>query len=315
MVEMSIDANSEGVRLDRFLRKKLPQTPLSMIYKSLRKKVYAVNGKKAEPTYRLQKGDKITFFISEQEYALQSKQTKPITIRKNFQVLYEDNDLLIVDKPALLASQPGTGVEQNNLVSQVKSYLKDSKTRIGLAHRIDRGTSGIVIIGKNRKALLALYGLFKNKKVEKKYVALVVGHLQKKQGIFYSFLKKTNIDFQHRMIVVKKNVEGAVKAETAYRVMAESKKYSLVELALKTGKMHQIRAQLTHDGHPVVGDRVYGNPEINRQYAQLLRRQFLHAVKISFQHPFTKKKVEIISPLPPDLVRILEKVGMQVPYQ
>ena len=306
MVELIVSKDAEGLRLDRFLRKHFPNTSLSLLYKSLRKGVYKINDKKAKPDYRLRVGDKVTLFLSPEDYQkLTQKESKPV-VKKTFDILYEDHDLLIVNKPPMLASQPGTGVEHQNLVTQVESYL-GKNTHPGLAHRLDRGTSGIVIIGKNRKALLALHALFKEQKIEKYYLALVVGHLKQKKGVMKSHLKKTTEGFQHRMLVMEHPSSDTVEAETHYQVKEESNLYSLVEMKLKTGKMHQIRAQLAHLGNPIVGDRIYGDAATNKRYAQQLRRQCLHAVRIRFSHPLTQEKMDIIAPLPEDIIALLEK--------
>ena len=265
---------------------------------------------KEKPNYRLKNHDKVTLFLSPEEYEKLTKKEKSISIRKTFEVLYEDNDILIVNKPPMLASQPGTGVEKYNLINQVKIYLKDTSAKPALAHRLDRGTSGIVIIGKNRQAILSLFNLFKEKKVEKYYLALVTGHIRNKHGTLRSSLKKTTKGFQHRMLVVPKNEEGSVTAETSYKVLEESHLYSLLELHLHTGKMHQIRAQLAHQGNPILGDRIYSDSSANR-YPAILRRQFLHAIRVRFIHPISKKGIDITAPLPDDLTHILEKTNMK----
>ncbi len=308
MIELRVDKDSESLRVDRFLRKRFPQAPLSLIYKSLRTGVYKVNDKKSKPDYRLRIGDTVTIFLSPDDYEQLTRKERTVKIHKTFEVLYEDDDVLIVNKPPMLASQPGTGVEQENLVEQVKRYV-DKNTHPGLAHRLDRGTSGIVVIGKNREALLALHRLFQERRVEKYYLALVVGHLHQKRGVVKFFLKKTTEGFQHRMLVVDAGEPGAVEAETSYRVLEESPLTSLLELQLKTGKMHQIRAQFAHLGHPLVGDRVYGDATTNNRYAHLLRRQFLHAFRIRFQHPMEQHQLDVVAPLPEDLQHLLQTCG------
>lgn len=310
MLELTVDQNADGLRLDRFLRKHFPHAPLSLIYKSLRTGVYKINDKKCKPEYRLHAGDNVTLFLSPEDYEKLTKKESAIKIKKTFEILYEDEDILIANKPPMLASQPGTGVEQQNLVNQVQSYLHNTKAHPGLAHRLDRGTSGIVIIGKNRKMLLELHKVFKEQRIKKYYIALVIGHLKQKKGIIKSYLQKTTEGFQHRMLVLDHPEEGTVEAETHYRVLEESALYSLVELELKTGKMHQIRAQLAHLGHPLAGDRVYGDAQTNNKYAQQLRRQFLHAIKIQFKHPYTQQELTIVAPLSEDLEQMMKKVGI-----
>jgi 23S rRNA pseudouridine955/2504/2580 synthase len=308
MVTLTVPADAQGLRLDRFLRKHLPQASLSFIYKCLRNGVYRINDKKSTPDYRLRTGDVITLFLDEKDYEkLVSKPSYDAPVKKTFDVLFEDEDIMAVNKPPFLASQPGTGVERQNLINQIKTYLKDHKGTPALANRLDRGTSGIVLVGKHRQATLALFHLFKNQEVEKNYVALVKGHFKKKQGILQNHLKKVTEQFQHKMLVLPAPEEGTLFAETVYKVLDESPAYSLLHLELKTGKMHQIRVQLAHEGHPLVGDKVYGDADINKQYLRVLRRQFLHAYKVTFVHPFTKKLMSVVAPLPEDLQRVLER--------
>lgn len=310
MTNITIEKESEGMRLDRFLRKRLHEAALSFIFKIIREGKVLVNSKKIKPDYRLKANDKIEIRISDEDYkkfTLQEK--KVVSARKTFEVLYEDDDIMVVNKPPFLASQPGTGVERNNLVNQIKTYLKDIKTKPALANRLDRGTSGIVVVGKHRKAILALYDLFKNKRIEKCYLTLAKGTFQKKEGTLTSYLKRITEKFQHKMLVLKQPSEGTVTAETSYKVIQESKGYSLLEVRITTGKMHQIRAQLASIGHPVVGDSVYGNKEANEQFKKVLRRQFLHAYKISFKHPFANKTIEIEAKLPEDTIQVLQKLN------
>lgn len=305
MVTLTVPADAEGLRLDRFLRKHLPQASLSFIYKCLRNGVYRINDKKSKPDYRLRTGDVVTLFLDPQDYErLVSKPSFDAPVKKTFEILFEDEDIMVVNKPPLLASQPGTGVERQNLINQVKSYLAGQKGTPALANRLDRGTSGIVLVGKHRQSTLALFHLFKNKEIEKEYVALVKGHFATKKGVFTSHLKKTTEQFQHKMLILPAAEEGTLFAETAYEVLDESPAYSLVQLHLKTGKMHQIRVQLAHEGHPLLGDRVYGDADLNKQYARVLRRQFLHACRVKFIHPFTKKMMDIVAPLPEDLKNV-----------
>ena len=309
-MEIRIDDEQSGSRIDKFLRRSLPHAALSFIFKIIREGKARVNNKKVKQDYRLKTNDNLEIKISDEDYKkFTLQQPKTVSARKTFEVLYEDADIMVVNKPPFLASQPGTGVEKNNLVNQIKAYLKDIKTKPALANRLDRGTSGIVVVGKNRKAILALYDLFKNKEIEKHYLTLTKGTFQKKEGTLTSYLKRITEKFQHKMLVLRHNEEGAVTAETSYKVIQESKGYSLLEVKIMTGKMHQIRAQLASIGHPVVGDSVYGNKETNEQFRKFLRRQFLHAYKISFKHPFANKTVEIKAKFPEDIKQVLKNLG------
>lgn len=312
MVTLAIDAESHNLRIDKFLRKHLPNAALSFIFKLIREGRARVNDNKVKQDYRLRTGDILSLDISADDYRkFTVREQNSISARKTFEVLYEDDDILIVNKPPFLASQPGTGVERNNLVNQIKTYLKGSKTKPALANRLDRGTSGIVVAGKNRKAILALYDLFKNKEIEKHYLTLAKGTFKKREGTLISFLKRVTDRFQHKMLVLPRKTDGTVTAETTYKVLKESRDYSLLEVKITTGKMHQIRAQLASIGHPVVGDSVYGNKETNKGFERMLKRQFLHANKIRFEHPFTRKIIAVEAQLPLDLQRALRFAGLR----
>ncbi|MEK6903498.1 MAG: RluA family pseudouridine synthase [Nanoarchaeota archaeon] len=317
MITLNIDKESEGVRLDRFLRKKLRNAKLSFVYKCIREGICTVNGKKQKQGYRLKKEDAIEIGIREEKYAELSAEKPAIAIRakKTFDVLYEDDDMLIVNKPPFLASQPGTGVERNNLVTQVRTYLQHLTTKPTPANRLDRGTSGIVIIGKHRKAIMEFYKLFEDRNIEKYYLALVIGKLAKKGGTITSHLKRVTEKFQHKMLVRPQHEQDTVTAESSYRVLVQAEQYALVEVKIATGKMHQIRVQFAHLGHPLVGDSIYGNKETNGLFNKIIRRQFLHAYKIRFIHPFTKKMIDVEAPLPEDLKAILEKIEISLPQK
>lgn len=313
MIQVVIGTKHAGQRADRFLRHHLPQAPLAFIYKGLRQGIFKVNGKKAKEDYRLQDNDVLAFHLPEHEYQELTTQTPSAIPKKTFDVLYEDQDLLIVNKPARLASQPGTGVEKHNLIDQVKQYLHEqgSTTKPALGHRLDRGTSGVVVAGKHRQAILALFNLFKEKKVEKYYLALVQGAFQQRQGMLRCYLKRVKEHFQHKMELVDSAEEGAVLAEASYHVAQQTNEFALVEIKLLTGKMHQLRVQLAALGHPIVGDTLYGDTAVNQQFS--LRRQFLHASQISFLHPFTHQQLEITAPLPEDLLKALAQAKISFP--
>lgn len=306
---MDTSYNGSPVRLDRYLRKHFPSAPLSLIYKWIRREV-KVNNKKEGQNYRLKEGDHLVLAVTQEE---ERQYTQPVVekrkTKETFAVLYEDPDLLVVNKPPYLASQPGQGVMKNNLVQQVKEYLRGIKTTIALANRLDRETSGIVIVGKNRPMNDLLYSMFKERRVEKYYVTLVVGRLPRKQGLLQHYLRRKTINFQHRMLISKKEDPQAVYAEAEYHVLKYYGNYTLIKVKLKTGRMHQIRVQMRELGYPVLGDRVYGNREENQKWKKILKRQFLHAAEVEFTHPLAKKRMKIEAPLPEDLSRVVEKIG------
>ena len=296
----------EGDRLDKFLMKNFPSASLSEIYKWIRTGRIKVNRKKKKGDYRLQNKDKITIFLDDEQIELYKK--KGVVHKKSFTVLYEDEHLLVINKPPFLASQGGIGVKENNLINQVRFYLNNPKTKIALANRLDIGTSGIVILGKNSEINPKLYDITKNRDIEKKYYALVIGRVKEKKKTLKNYLKKSIRNFQRVVVVCKRNEDGAKYAETEYNVKSYYGDYTLLELKLNTGRMHQIRVQMAQIGHPVLGDTIYGNKEENKKWSKYLKRQFLHASSVKFKNPMTKKLLILEAPISRDLEKVLGKM-------
>ena len=301
-MQIQVQKDDSGLRFDKFLRKLLVNAPLAFIFKGIRQGKFLVNGKKQEQSYRLKENDLIEIKIENEEYSkLISKEVKRYEVNKlRFKVLYEDDDLLIVDKPAFLASHSGTSEMHDNLIDEVRFYLKDKENRSSLANRIDKETSGIVLIAKNKTALRKLNKDIKERKVKKYYLALVSGHFENKSGTLISNLERFDKKFETKIQVSE---EGKY-SETKYKVVKEFKDFTLLELELITGRMHQIRVHLQELGNPVIGDKLYGDEDINKKFK--LNRQFLHAYKVIFNHPVTNKKLEIESALPNELGKLLK---------
>jgi 23S rRNA pseudouridine955/2504/2580 synthase len=295
--------NSGNLRLDKLLMREFPAAKMSEIYRWIRSGKIKVNGKKKKINYKVNVDDVIKVFVAEPE-----KFEKPLASRITFEVLYEDNDLLIVNKPAFLASQSGIGVMKNNLVEQVKHYLKGKYKKIALGNRLDRETSGIVVLGKHPEVNHKLYALYKEGLVEKHYLTLVVGRIKEKKGILKDYLKKKIKNFQHCSEICDEKDYGAKYAELRFDLSRYIGNYSLFDVKLITGRMHQIRAQFASRGAPVLGDDLYGDKKENKKWAKELKRQFLHASKIKFKHPITGKRLLINAPLPKDLENLLKKL-------
>lgn len=304
----TITFNGKSARLDKFLMQEFPSATLSEIYKLIRTGKIKVNRKRQKPSYRLNPKESVNIFLTNEQ--IKGYQTKGVAHKISFKVLFEDDDILILDKPPCLASQGGVGVNENNLVNQVIYYLKKG-VKISLGNRLDKDTSGIIILGKNPKINALIYDITKGRQIEKKYLALTVGRIRKKTGTFKDFLAKGTNNFQPVMKVSNKDDSRAKYCETTYKVVKHIKNYSLLELTLKTGRMHQIRVQLASRGFPVLGDKIYGNEEENKKVSKYLKRQFLHADQVTLNHPITNKKLKITSGLPRDLKKTLEKIKAQ----
>ena len=299
-MKITINDDYSDVRVDKFIRSKFKNLSLSAVYKLIRVGKIKVNGKKIKPDYRLRLKDQVEIFLSDQEINDLTKKDKIKINKITFKILHEDNDLLIVNKPSFLASHSGTGVMENNLMDQVRFYLKNQQA--SLINRLDRLTSGIIIVGKNPKIIRELNKLIRENKIEKHYIALVKGIINQDEGILRTKLKRIHEGFQHKAIV---SDEGKL-AETNYKVIKKFKNYTLLGLIIKTGRMHQIRAQLQSINHTIIGDKLYGDEDENKKFK--LKRQFLHAFKVIFEHPITNKKLEITSELPEDLNKIINKL-------
>ncbi len=308
-MKITIDKQAQDLRLDKFLRKLLINAPLATIFRLIRTGKVKINNKKRKESYRLQENDVVSFSLKQEEYDAFTKRTVVTSTRKDFQVLFEDEYLLIVNKPASLASQPGTGVETNNLVHQVYHYLHVKPEQLfkpAPVNRLDRGTSGIVIIGKDSETIKKLNSMIKRRHVEKYYLAIVTGTLENKEGKIATYLKRYKENFTDLTKVVDKLEDQAKVAITEYKVLQESKELSLVEIRLKTGRFHQIRAHFAYLKHPILGDPLYGHKEMNVKYK--VRNQLLHAYKIKVKHPITKEQLEIIADPPREFEEIKKKV-------
>lgn len=274
-----------GKRADFVLRNMLVGAKLSFIFSLFRKKRVFVNGKPVENKYRINTGDNVEIDISNSQFNSLQK------MQKHFEVLFEDKHILIINKQAGLAVHGGEGIKWS-LINELQDYLHTTKSDL-LVNRIDKNTSGIVLIAKDNETLSKLSLMIEHKEVEKYYLALVKGKFRKKEGLISSKLET----IRNKTFVS----ETGKKAETGYKVVKEFENYSLVELRLLTGRTHQIRAHLLSVGCPVVGDKVYGVDE-------LTDRQFLHSYKIIFTHPYTGNTVEAVAELPDDLKKVIDKL-------
>ncbi|MEK6861962.1 MAG: RluA family pseudouridine synthase [Nanoarchaeota archaeon] len=301
-MKITINEDYSGVRLDKFLRSSFKNLPLSVVYKFIRIGKIKINSKKSKPDYRLKLNDCVEIFINDSEIEKITKKESLIINKITFKILYEDTDLLIVDKPAFLASHSGTGVMENNLMDQVKFYLKNKNCQPSLINRLDRLTSGIIIIGKNPKIVRILNKMIRENQIEKHYIALIKGNIEDNEGIIKTKLKRIHEGFQHKAVI---SDEGKL-SETNYKVIKRFKDFTLLELIIKTGRMHQIRVQFQSINHPIIGDKVYGDENVNKKFK--LKHQFLHAFKIIFKHPISNKQLEITSELPKDLNNALNKL-------
>lgn len=266
MEEWNIGRKEEGRRLDAFLMERKGWSR-SFFMKALRTKKIKVNGKKMEPSYRLMEGDAVRSFV------LEIKKSRPVDI------LYEDENLLAVNKPAGLLSLDVTGRTEDTMLDRVNSLLAERGEKIAYpVHRIDFNTSGILLLAKNGRAGEILDRMIKERKIRKSYLCVVKGRPSPDKGRLENQLFKDAK--KNRVYVAEHTVKGSKTAITDYRVVASRDGLSLVECHLLTGRTHQIRCQMAHAGHPLLGDDKYGSKEWNREKGE--RRQLLSSYKTTF---------------------------------
>jgi 23S rRNA pseudouridine955/2504/2580 synthase len=291
---LEVGDESEAQRIDNFLLRRLKGVPKSHVYRVLRSGEVRVNSGRVKPDYRLHIGDRVRV----PPVRVSSSTSKPVPRPHELPIVHEDASLLVVDKPSGVAVHGGSGVSHGVIESLRAS--RPEATMLELAHRLDRDTSGLLVIAKKRSALVELHRMLRDGEVEKIYVAVVKGVPANKQFDVTEALHKYVNAKGERRVAVK---DGGMAAVTKVKLLGKSGALSVLELRLMTGRTHQIRVHLAHAGHPVLGDDKYGDFELNRALArQGVKRLFLHACRIGFVHPVTKEKLRLESPLPQDML-------------
>ena len=320
MKKIEIDDNHANQRIDKYLKKLLCQAPTQLIYKMLRKKDIKVNGVRVKENYILQKGDIVELFLYDDKF---KEYTQPQTIydlKIEFSVLYEDENILIVGKPAGLLVHEDINEDLNTLSHQVLTYLYkkgeyDPEASLGFTpapvHRLDRNTSGIVIFGKTMRALQDLNEMIKKRHcIEKSYLTICKGYMPSDDLIGY--MKKESDQSLSR--VVHKETPGALMMHTIVENKEANQDYSLLKVKLVTGRTHQIRIHLASLGHPIIGDSKYGDFELKKKIKKQyhLNYQFLHAYQIQFVKPIGCLKYlqdfVVTCPLPQNLLKIKNEI-------
>ena len=312
MIELTVSADAAGQRLDKYVRRALRDVPLSHVYKMFRTRKIRVNGSRGRPEQLLVDGDKIAIRGDEEKLLVPvgGAVKKTRTVKHTFHVLYEDEHVLVVDKPAGLAAHPGSGIEGATLVDEVRAYLRvpddlpPGEFRPSPAHRLDRDTSGIVLTAKTRKAMVRLGELFtEGDEIRKAYLALAKGKMPRPTGVIELPLS------EHEQTSRSRDRRGVnfQEAVTRWQVTSSNHDASFLSVRIETGRTHQIRRHLQAMGHPVAGDRRYGDFPFNKEARSRwgLRRMFLHAWKLEIPHPVTGAPLRLESPLPPELAEVL----------
>lgn len=295
-----IDADSSKIRIDKYLAESIPDITRSALVSLIDNKNVMVNGKSINKNYKLKTGDRIEVTIPDPvEYEAKAENI-PLDI------VYEDNDLIVVNKPKGMVVHPAAGNYEGTLVNALLYHCKENLSGIngvlrpGIVHRIDKNTSGLLIVAKNDKSHKFLAEQIKEHSFTREYVAVVVGNLKDNKGTINAPIGRHPVD-RKRMAVTESNSKNAV---THYEVIERYKGYTYIKCILETGRTHQIRVHMAYLGHPVSGDDVYGLKNEKVKFTG----QCLHARKIGFIHPSSKEYMEFCSELPDYFIEFLDKL-------
>ena len=285
---VTIGKNDAGQRLDKFLTKTYPNLPQSVLYKCIRTKDVKRNGKRCQRDDRLQEGDELSLYWQEEFFQTAPKEYDFLKAPKALSIVYEDENILLLDKKPGLIVHPDQNYHFDSLIARVQHYLYDkgeydpqgeNAFAPALVNRIDRNTGGIVLAAKNAEALRILNQKVKDRELVKLYLCVVCGRLSQKEGLLTGYLEKN--EAQNRVYILKKPKEGAKAIRTKYRVLAEKRDFSLLEVELLTGRTHQIRAHFASIGHPLAGDGKYGKNAVNKGTG--FPYQALYSYKLGFR--------------------------------
>ena len=292
---LQVGEEAAAQRIDNFLLRHLKGVPKSHVYRVLRSGEVRVNSGRVKPEYRLQPGDRVRvppIRVSEKK-ALPARPAE-------FPVAYEDPALLVVDKPAGVAVHGGSGVSFG-VIESLRAARPEAKA-LELAHRLDRDTSGLLIVAKKRSALVELHRMLREGEIEKVYLAVAKGKVESRT-LRQPLHKYVNAKGERRVSVQ----EGGMAAETRVKALKSSPEFTFLEIRLLTGRTHQIRVHLSHAGHPLLGDDKYGDFELNhRLEKQGVRRLFLHASRLAFPHPISKEAIDLKAPLPAEMKKFVD---------
>ncbi|MBM3360143.1 MAG: RluA family pseudouridine synthase [Betaproteobacteria bacterium] len=306
-----VDEASETQKIDNFLLKILKNVPKSHIYKILRSGEVRVNKKRIDTSYRLKIDDQvrippIAIKVERPSHVIEPQQQRTAWLETN--IIYEDDGLLAINKPSRYAVHGGSGL--NFGVIELIRHARPKAKFLELVHRIDRETSGILLIAKKRSALVNMHDMMRHNRIEKKYIMMVKGEWTKPKKTVELLLKKTFTQGGDRRVNVTdgENDSQNQMSKTIFYLKKSLGTFSLLEAKLITGRTHQLRVQLAHLGFPILGDDKYGDFALNKALQKKgLKRMFLHAFSMKMKHPLTEELLEIKAPLPPELDAFLSQ--------
>ena len=301
MKEFIVEKEEEGKRIDAYLAKK-EDISREHVQRIIKEENILVNGKKTKPAYKVQKNDKIS---------LEEEQPKEIELKAQeipIEIIYQDDDIIVVNKPKGMVVHPGNGNPDGTLVNSLMAICKDSlsgiggEIRPGIVHRLDKDTSGVLVVAKNDKAHINLSNQIKNHEVEKTYIALVRGIVKENEATINMPIGRNKND-RKKMAVEKDGKEAITNFKVLERYPKDN--CTLLEVKIETGRTHQIRVHLSHIGYPIIGDTVYSNGK--NKWG--IKGQCLHAISLKFKHPTTGKEMKIEAQLPKYFKDILRQLG------
>ena len=290
---IEVTEDEAGQRIDNYLLARLKGVPKSHLYRILRSGEVRINSKRVAASDRVAAGDRIRIppvRVAERDESIPAPHFK-------LPILHEDEALVAIDKPSGLAVHGGSGVA-HGVIESLRSMRPEARF-LELAHRLDRETSGVLLVAKKRSALVALHEMMRTRAMDKRYLVAVSGRFRNElQRVRLALSKRVTSEGEKRVCVS----ESGQESETIFRRLARGAEFSLLEAQLITGRTHQIRVHLAYLGHPVLGDDKYGNYELNKALRkQGLKRMFLHAASLEFAHPLTGETLALASPLPAEL--------------
>lgn len=299
MKNVIVNENDKGKRLDIYIAENFNELSRTMIKKLIESNNILVNDKSEKVSYKVQANDNISIDVSE------AKETKLKAQEIPLDIIYEDSDIIVVNKPKGMVVHPANGNPDGTLVNAILSICKNSlsgiggELRPGIVHRLDKDTSGLIIVAKNDKAHINMSEQIKERNVKKTYIALVRGNVPEEEATINMPIGRSTKD--RKKMAVTKNGKQAI---THFKVLKRYSKYTLLEIKIETGRTHQIRVHMAEIGYPVVGDAVYSNGK--NEFG--IEGQMLHAYKLEFMHPITNKHMELTAPLPQYFEEILKKL-------
>ena len=302
---VTVDESAEGQRIDNFLARHLKGVPKSHLYRIIRSGEVRVNSKRVNSTCRLALGDVVRIPpVRTAAPVAPDKPAAPVAPRLQGAVIFEDDALLVINKPSGMAVHGGSGVSRG-VIEQLRLERPQARF-LELVHRLDRETSGVLLVAKKRSALVALHDAMRNNAIEKRYLMLVRGVWRDKKRRVKLPLKKYLLANGERRVSVE---EGGQASDTIFHLRENLGEYSLLEAELITGRTHQLRVQLAHLGYPILGDDKYGDYALNKQLQkQGLKRMFLHSAHTVIRHPLSGEERRLLAPLPPELQKFLDKL-------